>query len=290
MNDIDDRLARIALTRDSGLLNSLAYYYMDGCPGDFDYRAEEHTLVLVNSERRSADLLRFRDEVPLFRFGPMREWKQSDERYKRYARNAMVCGKLSTGCGISALRFSMPWLMQHAAQLHARHTHPSTVHQFQTERIAQNGDTKVKLIQCLDARGRPIEMTYRKLTVLLLWTEFIIMRFEHDEAFAAQNGFVFDGMAVFADLISGDGATTGDYSAQVVRAALNDAYRNRITLRNYAEGDRIAGELAADNLAGIIGRMSAKQLRRLRVKPGNALLEAFTPRADFTFQKIAPSS
>jgi len=264
----------------------MGYCFMDGVPDDFNCKAESHTIVLVNSESRSQMLLRSINDDSMFKFGGMTQWKDASQDYRRYALDSIVKGDIRHLANICALKFNMMWLIRNAEALHRRHSDPATVQQYQLRFRNPKGVEMIRLLQSFNSKGMPIEMTFKKLTVLLLWAEFIIWRYEHLKCDARTAGAVFEGLVVIGDMISGDSIQNGDQSARVIRSALNDAYRDKITFRNYKEQDRTIGESFADNLAGILNGLSSERMREVQGYRINRLATIITPNDDFSFRKI----
>lgn len=287
MNKVNAKLESLSKTFDSNVFNSMGYCFMDGVPADFDYKADNHTIILVDSESRSQMLLRGINDDSIFRFGRMRQWKYATPRYRRYARNAVLKGDISHLANVSALKFNMRWLMSHAEALHRRHSDPATVAQYQARFINNKGIDTIRLLKSFDSKGRPIEMPFVKITVLLLWAEFIIWRFERLEYDALQIGAVFDGLVVMGDMLHGDSVQNGDKSASVIRSAVNDAYKDKITFRNYTVQERTIGESFADNLAGIVHGFTKREMMDMQGIRKNRMMTIITPKDDFTFRKIS---
>lgn len=288
MNKINDLIDRYKAIKNERLIAGLRYYYMDGCPSDFDFKVSGHTLALVASENRSNLLLHSTEDGSVFKFGKMRAWKGRKEeviKYRNSIRNALKIGRVNCTTEVNILRFSMDFLMKNKEKLRERHVNEEKYRENVVE-YEVDGVRKLKLIKCPDDFGCPITISEDRILLLMLWSEFIIMIHERIKMNSREFRCMYDGLVVCSDFISGDDIGNKCKMSNVVRALLNDAYVDEITFVNSNPAISIVGDYFADNMASYFNQFSLEQIIKMPINEQKTILNVYTPRHDFFFDKI----
>lgn len=260
MNAIDERISRFVATREPAHLARLQFGYMDGYPSDFPARTADRCQVLVAAfgTSRSQTLRSARDTTRLLNDRLLIPWKESDDAYKAAFAESIRTGAVVEPLKVFILVYQPRHLFTIERALWVKHFDVGNEPQYSERYTDQAGREMLRFTKVFDdgTPPKPICMGRDKFTVLLLWAEFLIKVFEHVEASVLNLGDPFDGLVMFSDLLSGDSEMNGDRGARVLRSLINDAYRDRVTFKNYDETaqDTHVGELLVDNLAGCVGR------------------------------------